>query len=129
MAAKKATAVLCVEAIEPCLRFWVDRLGFEKTVEVPHEDAIGFCILKQGDVEVMLQTRASIAADVPALAKVPGGGTLLFIEVDDIDATERALKGVEIVFPRRTTFYGAEEVGVREPGGHAVTFAQFGEAG
>jgi uncharacterized glyoxalase superfamily protein PhnB len=129
MAAKKATVVLCVEAIEPCLPFWVDRLGFEKTVEVPHEDALGFVILKQGDVELMLQTRASIAADVPALADTPGGGTLLFIEVDDIDATERAMQGVEFVFPRRTTFYGAEEIGVREPGGHSVTFAQFGETG
>jgi hypothetical protein len=66
---------------------------------------------------------------VPALADTPGGGTLLFIEVDDIDATERAMQGVEFVFPRRTTFYGAQEIGVREPGGHSVTFAQFGETG
>ena len=123
---KKLTPVLYVEEIEPCLPFWVDRLGFEKTVEVPEGDRLGFVILKKGNVEVMYQTRESVGKDVPALAGTPMGGALLFIEVDDLDAVERALRGVEVVFPRRTTFYGAREIGVREPGGNAVTFAQFG---
>lgn len=123
---KKLTPVLYVEEIEPCLPFWVDRLGFEKTVEVPEGDRLGFAILKKGDVEIMYQTRASVQNDVPALADTPMGGTLLFIEVEDLDAVERALEGVDVVFPRRTTFYGAQEIGVREPGGNAVTFAQFG---
>ena len=50
---KKLTPVLNVETIEPVLPFWVDRLGCEKTAEVPHEDALGFVILKHGDVELM----------------------------------------------------------------------------
>ena len=36
---QKLTPVLVVDAIEPCLSFWVDRLGFEKTVEVPEGNA------------------------------------------------------------------------------------------
>ncbi len=126
---KKLTPVLYVEEIEPCLPFWVDRLGFEKIAEVPEGDRLGFVILKKGDVELMYQTRASVESDVPALADTPMGGTLLFIEVDDLDAVERALEGVDVVFPRRTTFYGAQEIGVREPCGNAVTFAQFGDLG
>ena len=47
------------------------------------------------------------------------GGDDLFAKV------EQALAGRELAFPRRTTFYGATEVGYREPGGHYVTFAQF----
>ena len=35
---KKVTPVLYVEEIEPALPFWMDRLGFEKTAEVPHGD-------------------------------------------------------------------------------------------
>ena len=124
---KKLTPVLYVEEIEPCLPFWVDRLGFEKIAEVPEGDRLGFVILKKSDVEIMYQTRASVQNDVPALADTPMGGTLLFIEVEDLDAVERALEGVDVVFPRRTTFYGAQEIGVREPCGNAVTFAQFGE--
>ena len=53
---------------------------------------------------------------------------MLFIEVEDLDAVERALEGVEPVVPRRKTFYGADELIVREPAGNVVTFAQFAAA-
>ena len=39
-------------------------------------------------------------------------------------AVERALEGIEPVIPRRRTFYGMDEVCVREPGGRVVVFAQ-----
>jgi len=54
---KKLTPNLIVESVEECLRFWVDRLGFTKTVEVPEDDHLGFVILKRGDLELMLQSR------------------------------------------------------------------------
>lgn len=47
------------------------------------------------------------------------------MEVDDLDAVERALDGVEPLVPRRQTFYGTDELIVREPGGNTVTFAEF----
>ena len=47
---KKLAPVLVVDRIEPCLPFWVDRLGFEKTVEVPESDRLGFVILASGPV-------------------------------------------------------------------------------
>jgi uncharacterized glyoxalase superfamily protein PhnB len=123
-AMRKLTPVLIVDAIEPCLPFWVERLGFKKTVEVPEGDALGFVILTRDGVEVMYQSRASVAKDVPALAEARGDSTALFIEVENVDAVERAVHGVEIVVPRRRTFYGMDEIGVREPSGHAVIFAQ-----
>lgn len=124
---KKLTPLVFVERIEPSLPFWVDRLGFECTVEVPEGDRLGFVILKKGEVEVMYQTRESVQNDVPPLANAPMAGSFLFVEVDDLDAVERALDGFEPVVPRRTTFYGADELIVREPAGNVVTFAQFGE--
>lgn len=123
---KRLSPVLYVEEIEPALPFWVDRLGFEKTAEVPEGDRLGFVILKRGGVEVMYQTRRSVEGDMPALADTPMGGALLFVEVEDLDEVARALEGVEPVVPRRKTFYGSEELIVREPGGNVVTFAQFG---
>ena len=122
---KKLTPVLLVEEIEPVLPFWVDRLGFEKTTEVPEGDRLGFVILRKGGVEIMYQTRHSVENDVPALADLPTKGTFLFVEVEDLDAVERALGGVEPVVPRRKTFYGADELVLREPAGNVVTFAQF----
>ena len=43
----------------------------------------------------------------------------------ELDAIEAALASHPIFLPRRTTFYGADETGYIEPGGHYVTFAQF----
>ncbi len=75
--------------------------------------------------EVMHQSQASVEADAPALADNPLRGTILFIEVDDIDAIENAVAGAEVLVPRRTTFYGSTEIFVREPAGNVVGFAQF----
>ena len=119
----KLSPVLIVDAIEPCLSFWTERLGFTKTVEVPEGDHLGFVILQKDGVEVMYQSRESVRKDIPPLADTPAG-TTLYIEVSDIAAAEKAVKGMEIVVPRRKTFYGAEEIGVREPGGNAVILSQ-----
>ncbi len=119
------TPVLVVDAIEPVLAFWVDRLGFAKTAEVPHDNALGFVILERDGIQLMYQTRASVAADVPPLAPPTTQTNYLFVVVDDLDAIVSALADVTPVVPRRMTFYGADEYIVREPAGNTVTFAQF----
>jgi hypothetical protein len=119
---KRISPVLVVERIEPCLAFW-EALGFDRTADVPHGDHLGFVILEKNGLEVMYQTRASVAEDIPALAKTPIGGTMLFLEVLDLNAVIEAIGDAPEVFPRRKTFYGMEEIGVREPGGNAITFA------
>jgi len=42
MNVKRITAVLLVKEIEPVIPFWVDRLGFTKTIEVPDGNRLGF---------------------------------------------------------------------------------------
>ena len=122
---QKITTVLAVETLEPSIEFWQKRLGFEVTVTVPHEDALGFAILVKDGVEVMLQSVASILADLGASSgEVNGRSAALFIEVADVDAVEKSLAGYPIEMPRRETFYGTMEIGVREPGGHFLVFAQ-----
>lgn len=127
---KKMTPVLGVDAIEPVLSFWVDRLGFEKTVEVPEGDKLGFVILVKGGVEVMYQTWTSVGKDVPRMAQEPRGTAFLYVEIEpsDFDGLMKQLEGVEVMVPVRKTFYGAREIGVREPGGHIVMFAAFEQA-
>lgn len=120
---KKLTPVLVVDRVEACAEFWTGRLGFARTAEVPHGGELGFVILERGGVELMYQSRASVADDLPPLA-ADEYRTVLFIEVDDLDAVERAMQGVEVVQTRRTTFYGTTEIGIREPGGNVVIFAQ-----
>lgn len=122
----KITPLLYVEEIEPCVPFW-ERLGFTRGPEVPHGDRLGFIILQHGDTEIMYQTRASVADDVPSLADAPMRGSFLFIAVDDLSFVEENLGDTPLVIEKRTTFYGATEIVVREPAGNVVTFAQFGE--
>jgi len=69
----KITPVLIVEQIEPSLEFWVNRMGFEKIVEVPEEDRLGFVILVRNGVELMLQTEASVRKDQPEFAPKENG--------------------------------------------------------
>jgi uncharacterized glyoxalase superfamily protein PhnB len=115
-----------VEEIEPCLNFWVDRLGFTKTAEVPDRNKLAFVILQKGSTEMMYQTFASVEKDNAEVAKdARRGPTFLYVEVDDLDGVIAALKGVPVVMPVRTTFYGAKEIGVKDPAGHFVTFAQY----
>lgn len=121
---QKLTPVILVDAIEPCLPFWIDRLGFEKIAEVPHGDRLGFIILAKNKVEIMYQSRESVRADIPALADFSGAGSVgLYIEVENIEEIERAMESVEPVVPMRQTSYGAAEIGFREPGGNVVLFA------
>ncbi len=125
MEMKKLTPALFVEKIEPCLAFWVDRLGFQKTVEVPEGNELGFVILVRDNVEVMLQSRASVAKDVPALA-AETSRSFLYVEVDKLAPILERLQGADIVVPVRKTSYGATEIAVRDPAGNVVAFAEFG---
>jgi uncharacterized glyoxalase superfamily protein PhnB len=120
---KKLTPNLIVEKIENNLPFWIDRLGFEKTAEVPEGKSLGFVILQRDGVEVMLQSRASLAKDVPAISD-GSYRSVLYIEVADLAPIRKALKGWPPTAPERTTFYGAREIIVRDPEGNPVFFSQ-----
>ena len=120
------TPILMVDSIEPCLGLW-EKLGFKVTVSVPEGDALGFVILNNGAVEVMYQTRASVAKDVPAMADFPSS-SILYIHVTNLDEVIAAIGDAPVLVPKRTTFYGATEYGVREPGGNAVSFSETSSA-
>lgn len=125
MNVKRVTPVLLVKEIEPLLPFWMDRLGFAKTIEVPNGNKLGFVTFQKGAAEVMYQTYASVEKDAPKdMAGAAKGPTYLYMEVDDLDAVLASMKGVKVVMPERTAFYGMREFAVEDPGGHFITFAQ-----
>ena len=119
---KKLTPNLIVDSVEDGLRFWVERLGFEKILEVPHAGRIGFVILKRGAAELMLQSRASLEQDVSAIAD-GAYRSVLYLELDDLAPIRQALTGWPEASPERTTEYGAREIIVKDPAGHVVFFS------
>lgn len=130
MPAKKLTPILFVERIEAVLPFWTQHLGFVKTVEVPGSDRLAFVILQQGTAEVMYQSFASVEHDMPQImSDVRRGPSFLYIEVDDLQPIKAAILGMEVYMAERDTFYGAREIGVKDPAGHFLTFAQMSSSG
>ena len=75
----KITPVLYVDKIEDSLSFWMERLGFQKTVEVPEGEALGFVILVKENEEVMLQSWASLRKDAPHLMPASKGMNVAFL--------------------------------------------------
>jgi len=124
---KQLTPVLIVDEVEPCVKFWTDRLGFDITNKVPADDGkLIFASVQLGSIEIMYQTRASVVSEQPSSAHdLTGHSVALFITVADLNSVEKALAGVPVVKPRHDTFYGSTEIYVREPGGNTVGFAQF----
>lgn len=125
MTIMRITPVLPVPAVEPCVKFWVERVDFKVTAEVPDGNAVAFAMLERDGVELMYQSYHSIESDnsaVGALARK--GPSFLYIEVDNLNEVIAAMKGAEIAVPLRTTFYGMRELGVKDPSGHVMTFAQ-----
>jgi uncharacterized glyoxalase superfamily protein PhnB len=125
---KQLTPVLVVDEIEPCLGFWTG-LGLAQVHQVPGPNGkLMFASLQKDHVEVMYQTRASVIEDHPAMApELNGRSIVLFLTVEDLDAVERAVAGAPVVKPRHKTFYGSEEIYVREPGGNTIGFARFSQ--
>lgn len=124
-AMKRLTPNLIVEDLSACLPFWVDRLGFTKTVEVPEAEGsakLGFVILVKDQHELMLQSRASLEQDVPAIAQ-GAYRSVLFLEVADLAPIREALAGYPLIVDGRETFYGTKEIIVADPAGNHVFFA------
>ena len=129
----KATPILVVDRIEPALPLWTGPLGYEKTVEVPHGDRAGFVLLAKGDHEVMLQTRASVEDDLPAIAKL-SVRVAMYLDVPSLASAKREIEklkkeeSIEVLVPERTTFYGARELWIRDGAGNVIGFAEQGTA-
>ena len=127
MHVQKITPVLFVQDVEPCVKFWVEHFGFKTIAEVPDGDKLAFAMLQRGNVELMYQSYASADKDVGTTISdvVRKGPTFLYVEVDNLEEAIVAVKGVEVYMPKRQTFYGSTEIGVKDPAGHFVTFAEF----
>jgi catechol 2,3-dioxygenase-like lactoylglutathione lyase family enzyme len=125
MTVKRLTPNLYTDDVEASVKFWVDRMNFEKTAEVPGEGGLAFAALQKENIELMYGSYASLERDPGVQGAYQRGTGFLFIEVDDLDAVLTAMKGAPMVSPVHKTFYGATEFTVKDPTGHLITFAHF----
>jgi Glyoxalase/Bleomycin resistance protein/Dioxygenase superfamily len=117
------TPMIYVQEIEPSLPFWIGRLGFEKIAEVPEGNKLGFVMLKNGDAQLMIQTRSGVGNDLPVVSEMARPSFCLYVVVNDFEDLKKRLAGADTLIPERTTFYHMREILIREPGGNLVLFA------
>lgn len=120
----KVAPTLIVDKVEPTVEFMVNRVGFEKTAEVPGDDGLSFAMLVCGNVEIHVQSRKS-TTDIPYLEKsgMPPS-SFLYIDVADVNSMYEKLRDADVLRPIEKTFYGATHFFIREPGGHVLGFSQ-----
>ena len=121
-ALQKLTTVAIVDAIEPALPSY-ETLGFKVNVRVPARGTLGFVIMSGPAGELMLQTRDSLAEDLPDIAKRKPSA-LLYADVASLEDSKHALPDAKVIIAKRKTFYGATEAWLELPGGTFLGLSQ-----
>lgn len=131
---EKIVTNLMVTNMQDSLDFYCGQLGFTLTMGVtgdqqvftdgnPREDLV-FAMLTLGDGELMLQTRDSLAQDVPGISPTatPGGTFTLYMRGVEVDTLAQHLRDtVEIIKGPETSWYGMRELYIRDPDGYILT--------
>jgi uncharacterized glyoxalase superfamily protein PhnB len=129
---EKITTNIVVDNVNEALDFYEGVLGFRLVMAVPENSqeiittrtagtSLGFAIIQRDKVELMLQSRASLARELPEEA---GRSFSLYIQVADVKQLHENLRGrVTVVKALHRTFYGAQEFYLRDGNGCILAFA------
>lgn len=136
MPLKSLTVNMIVQDVLTTAHYYRDVLGFEFVLGVADgsespvfelkEQPLGFAIIKDGGVELMLSSTTSVEVDLPDYTPCDGGDSVtLYIDVDDVEKLHDQIKDkVTIAKHLETTFYGAREFHIRDCNGYLLGFAQ-----
>ena len=119
----KMTPLLYVDEVEKSLPFWTQGLGFEQVMGLERDGKLLFALLQKGAQELMLNARALIQKESPAVAEFTKPGAPVYVDVESLSPVHELLKTHEVVVPEHKTNYGTSEIILREPGGNLVWFA------
>lgn len=128
---------LMVSDIRASIAFYRDVLGFAVMFLVPEQDEIltqddperplRFAALTRDDMELFLQSRSSLSADVPAFTPdMPIGASMtLYMDTEDVDVLYEHIKSrAKIIKAPETSWYGMRELYIRDPDGYVLAFGK-----
>ena len=126
---KELVPNMMVPSVDDAIRYYRDTLGFELAMANPSEAPHEWAMLSHGGVSVMLQSRDSLVAELPAFAdRAPGAGCTFFITMQGVEDYHRRVKdSAHVLVEPHKTPYGATEFVVEDPNGYVLYFAEFPE--
>ncbi len=120
------TVNIMVKSVGETIKFYEEKLGFEKVLSVPDTgEILDFAIIRKDNISIMLQEENSLVSEYPTLKteRLTPAFTL-FITVQDVRKLYDELKGkVELAKDIHKTFYGKDEFAIFDNNGNILTIA------
>ena len=120
------TTNIMVENVKETIKFYEEKLGFQKILSVPEEgECLNFAILNKDKISIMLQEKENLIKEYPTLKTEKILPTFtLFITVDDVTEMYNELKNkVKIAKELHKTFYGKNEFAIFDNNGNILTIS------
>ena len=119
---KVGTVVVPVDDVDRAIEFYVDKLGFEKRVDIPFGEGYRWVEVSPGDVET------TIAICPPPPGKSAGNAeTGICLQTDDIDAVHAELKTRSVDIDAEVSRMGdpvPPMVWLRDPDGNVLMIVE-----
>lgn len=120
------TTNIMVKNVKETIKFYEEKLGFQKILSVPGEgEVFNFAILNKDKISIMLQEQQNLIEEYPTLKidKIVPTFTL-FITVDNVLAMYNDLKNkVKIAKELHKTFYGKDEFAIFDNNNNILTIS------
>jgi uncharacterized glyoxalase superfamily protein PhnB len=123
---KTITTNIMVKNVKETIKFYEEKLGFQKIVSVPEEgEILNFAILHKDKISIMLQEQKNLIEEYSTLKTDEIVPTFtLFITVDDVVTIYNELKDkVKIAKELHKTFYGKDEFAIFDNNGNILTIS------
>ena len=120
------TTNIMVKNVKETVKFYEEKLGFQKILSVPEEaEILNFAILNKDKISIMFQEQKNLIEEYPTLKTEEIVPTFtLFITVDNVINTYHELKDiVKLAKDLHKTFYGKDEFAIFDNNGNILTIS------
>lgn len=120
------TTNIMVKNVKETIKFYEEKLGFQKILSVPEEgEKLNFAIMNRDKISIMFQEQENLIEEYASLKTDEIVPTFtLFITVQDVSLLYGELKNkVQIAKELHKTFYGKDEFAIFDNNGNILTIS------
>lgn len=120
------TTNIMVKNVKETIKFYEEKLGFQKILSVPEEgEKLNFAIMNRDKISIMFQEQENLIEEYASLKTDEIIPTFtLFITVQDVSLLYEELKNkVQIAKELHKTFYGKDEFAIFDNNGNILTIS------